>query len=109
MNDVPRRPRPPAGSTPDDGPEAAPAERASVDQTALAPTDRRFGEGLATDGPNAQGSTPLRVARPSDPGATPGIEPGVAAEGAAEVAATSSRPRHEPVEQIEEDDDGNRR
>ncbi|HET7028714.1 MAG TPA: hypothetical protein VFI28_13555 [Candidatus Limnocylindrales bacterium] len=108
MNDVPRRPRPPAGPGADGGPEAAPPELASVDQTALAPTERRFGEGLRTDGPNMQGSTPLRVARPSDPGATPGIEPGVAAEGAAEVAATAATslpPRHEPVEQVEEDDD----
>ena len=111
MNDVPRRPRPPAGPSADGGPEAAPPELASVDQTALAPTERRFGEGLATDGPNMQCSTPMRVARPSDPGATPGLEPGVAADGAAEVAdssATALPSPHERVEPIEEDDDGRR-
>jgi hypothetical protein len=79
MNDVPRRPG--SGRHGDTQPAGDP-ERASVDQTTLDPTERRFGEGLPTDGQNGQNSTPARVARPTDPGATPGIRDDVAPPGA---------------------------
>lgn len=69
MPDSPRRPEP---------------ELASTDQLALRPTERRFGEGLPSSGPNEQSSTPMWVARPSEPGATPGTD--AAPPGAAEVA-----------------------
>jgi hypothetical protein len=83
MNDVPARPRPP--TEPGQAEPSAGAERSSIEQTRLSPTDRRFGEGLPTDGPNGQSSTPMRIARPSDPGATPGLVPGVAPLGAEET------------------------
>ena len=68
MGDSSRRPEP---------------ERATTDQLALRPTERRFGEGLPSSGPNEQSSTPMWVERPSEPGATPGTDS--APPGAAEV------------------------
>jgi|tagenome__1003787_1003787.scaffolds.fasta_scaffold20590585_2 hypothetical protein len=91
MNDVPRRPgaaeREP-GQREASGPDsAAGPERSTVDQTTLRPTERRFGEGVPTDGQNGQNSTPPRVTRPSDPGATPGVQEAIAPLGAEDVAS----------------------
>jgi hypothetical protein len=80
MNDVPRRPG--SGEHEETAQPAARPELATVDQTTLAPTERRFADGLPTDGQNGQNATPARVARPSDPGATPGIGDGIAPPGA---------------------------
>lgn len=85
MNDVPTRPRPPDEPGGADDAPAGP-ELASVPQTQLPPTERRFGEALPTDGPNGQSSTPLRVPRRTDPGATPGLHPTTAPLGDDEVA-----------------------
>lgn len=90
MNDVPRRPAAPGASRrPEADAERSDAsgpERASVDQLRLRPTERRFGEALPTDGPNGQSSTPMRVARPSDPGSVVGLGAAGAPDGAEEVA-----------------------
>jgi len=83
MNDVPLHP-----GQPDPHSEPEPASGpglGGVDQSALPPTERRFGEGLPSDGPNGQGSTRLYVARPTDPGAAPGVVAGVPALGAEET------------------------
>jgi hypothetical protein len=94
MNDVPRRPG--SGRHDDTRPAGGP-ERATIDQTTLDPTERRFGEGLPTDGQNGQNSTAARVARPSDPGATPGIREDVASPGAGNPAERGrGAPRFEP-------------
>jgi hypothetical protein len=86
MNDVPARP---GGGTdrPDDEARddaaGAQPELASVDQSLIRPTRRRYGEGLPSSGPNEQSSTPMWVARPTDPGTSPGTD--AEPEGAAEV------------------------
>ncbi len=68
------------------GGEGSASDLAAADQARLRPTERRFGEALPTDGQNGQNSTPARVARPTDPGATPGIPTEAAPPGAGEVA-----------------------
>jgi hypothetical protein len=116
MNDVPRRPRPPdAGGSPGSDPTgaAAGAGLADVDQLTIRPDERRFAEGLPSDGPNGQSSTRMWVARPTDPGAIAGMRPALAPRGAEE---TEDRFRGAPslgglgerdrIEAIEEDHDG---
>lgn len=88
MNDVPARPSPPDSDRSEAGDEATGPrpERATADQLTLRPTQRRYAEGLPSDGPNGQSSTPMHVARPSDPGAVAGEPTTSAPEGAEEVA-----------------------
>jgi hypothetical protein len=77
MNEVPARPGGAADRPDDEARDDARGAQpglASIDQRAIRPSRRRFGEALASSGPNEQSSTAMRVARPSDPGVTPGTD-----------------------------------